>query len=282
MSAQPKPPTWEHQDSDPKAALALAFGAQSYGARPDGSAMTTADRVRLVRTLAIATEYAVENARVVGVPPSEKDGTTTLGAETRGDLFATRAHCYAASTIARTWQLFADPGRHVVHAAVTRDGEPARLASALDPMRRGEAGLPPLLLAAVVVVAVAAYTAAICYVGQAAAEVVDRKLTQDALTARMVATQARAVALVDNHSERERVAGHAIPWSPQEMQVLDALLGTQRDVAARTHSPLPNPFVGAVEKAGDVAGDVGKKAATAAVGLGVIAAVVGGAYLLTR
>lgn len=273
------PTTWKHQDSDPKAALDLAFGAQSFVAQPDGSPMTTADRSRIVRTLAIATEYAVENARVVGVPPpTARDGTTTLGVELRGDLFATRAHCYAASTIARTWQLFADPGRHVVHSALTRDGEPVQLASSLNPVPSGEAGFPPLLLATVIVVAIAGCTAAACYVGQAASEVIDRKLTQDALTARMVATQARAVALVDNHSERERAAGHAIPWSPQEMQVLDALLGTQRQIAARTNSPLPNPFVGAVEKAGEA----GNRAAATAAGLGVIAAVAGGVYLLTR
>ena len=280
MSVQRRAPTtWEHQDSDPKAALALAFGAPSFIARPDGAPMTTADRVRVVRTLAIATEYAVENARVVGVPPtSDKDRTTKLGAELRGDLFATRAHCYAASTIARTWQLFADPGRHVIHSAVTRDGEPAQLFSTRDPVPRGEAGLPPLLLAAVIVVAIAGCTAAACYVGQAASEVVDRKLTEDALTARMVATQARAVALVDNHSERERVAGHALAWSPQETQVLDALLGTQREIAARTQSPLPNPFQGALEKVGEA----GEKAAAGALGLGVIAAVAGGAYLLMR
>lgn len=280
MSAQANPPlVWKHEDSDPKAALALAFNAQSYSARPDGSPMTSAERVRLVRSLAIATEYVVENARVVGVPPTTtKDGTTTLGVELRGDLYATRAHCYAASTIARTWQLFADPGRHVIHSALTRDGEPAQLAASLNPAPLGETGLPPLLLAAVIVVAIAGCTAAACYVGQASAEVVDRKLTQDALTARMVATQARAVALVDNHSERERVAGHAIPWSPEETQVLDALLGTQKQIAARTNSPLPNPFQGAVDKAGEAA----DKAATTAVGLGVIAAVVGATYLLTR
>jgi hypothetical protein len=278
MSAERRAPaTWKHQDSDPKAALALAFGAASYGARPDGSPMTSADRIRIVRTLAIATEYAVENARVVGVPPTPaRDGTTTLGVELRGDLFATRAHGYAASTIARTWQLFADPGHYVLHSAVTRDGEPAQLASSLRRVPPDEAGFPPLLLAAVIVVAIAACTAAVCYVGQASAEVIDRKLTQDALTARMIATQARAVALVDNHSESERTAGHAIPWSPHEIQVLDALLGTQQQIAARTPSRLPNPFQGAVEKVGEV----GTQAVTT--GLGLIAVVAGGAYVLTR
>jgi hypothetical protein len=240
--------------------------------------MTTAERIRIVRSLAIATEYAVENARVIGVPPIEKDGKTTLGGELRGELFATRAHCYAASTIARTWQLFADPGRYVVHSAITRDGEPAQLASSLKPSPPGEAGFPPLLLAAVIVVAIAGCTTAACYVGQTASEVVDRKLTQDTLTARMVATQARAVAVVDNHSERERIAGHAVPWSAQEMQVLDALLGTQKQIAERTNSPLPNPFQGAVEKIGEV----GDKAAATAMGLGAFAVVAGGVYLLTR
>jgi hypothetical protein len=275
MSVQAtSPTTWKHQDSDPKAALVTALGAQSYG-----SPLTTVERVRIVRTLAIATEYAVENARVVGVPPAtDKEGVTTLGDEVRGDQFATRAHCYAASTIARTWQLFADPGRHRIYPATTRDGEPAQLTMPPDPLSRGEAGLPPLLLAAVIVVAIAGYTAAVCYVGQATAEVVDRKLTQDALTARMVATQARAVAVVDNHSERERAAGHPIPWSPQELEVLDTLLGTQKQIAARTSSPLPNPFMGAVEKVGDA----GKKAAEVAADLGVVAVIAAGAYVLTR
>jgi hypothetical protein len=281
MSAQRTAPVvWKHQDSDPKAALDLALGARSYLTQPDGSPMTSADRVRLVRTLAIATEYAVENARVVGVPPTTtRDGTTTLGVELRGDLFATPAHGYAASTIARTWQLFADPGHHLLHSAVTHEGEPPQFASSLNPKPFSDTALPPLLLAAVIVVAIAACSAAVCYVGQATAEVVDRKLTQDALTAQMVATQARAVALVDNHSERERDAGHAIPWLPQEMQVLDALLETQKQIAARTQSPLPNPFQGAVDKVGEV----GASAATATlVGIEIICAFAGGAYLLTR
>lgn len=278
MSVQTAPPTtWKHQDSDPKGALALALGAQSYVARPDGTPMSTADRIRILRTLAIATEYAVENARVVGVP-QVGEGPTTLGSEVRGDQFATRAHCYAASTLARTWQLFADPGRHKIYSATTRDGEPAQLSTGLDALSRGEAGFPPALLAAVIIVAIAGCSAAVCYVGQVSSEVADRKLTQDALTARMVATQARAVAVVDSHSERERVAGRTIPWSPQELQVLDGLLDTQKQIAARTASPLPNPFVGAVEKAGEAS----KSAAEAAAGLGVVAAVAAGAYLLTR
>jgi hypothetical protein len=273
------PTTWKHEDSDPKAAMALAFDAQSFAPRPKGAPLTAADRVRLVRSLAIATLYAVENARVVGVLPARgKDAITTLGAEVRSDMFASRAHCYAASTIARTWMLFPDPGRYTLHTATTRDGAPAQLATGLDPIPNSDAGFPPLLLAAVLIVAVVAHAIAACYVGQVAAEVIDRKLTQDALTQRMLSTQARAVALVDDHSERERAAGHPLPWSPEEFNVLDALLATQKEIAARTNSPLPNPFAGPLDKAEDAA----KAAASTITGIGMLAVIAGGAYALTR
>ena len=272
------PTTWKHEDSDPKGSMILAFGAVDHVTRTYGSPLTTADRVRLVRALAIATHYAVENARVVGVIPNNKEGIITLGSEVRSDMFASPEHCYAASTIARTWMLFPDPGRYTVYTATTRDGTPAQLMKPVDPVPKEEAGLPPLLLAAVIIVAIAAWSAAVCYVGQATAEVIDRKLTQDAVTTRMLSTQARAVALVDAHSEHERVAGHPLPWSPQELQLLDGLLATQKEIAARTNSPLPNPFAGALEKAGGI----GKTAADAVTGLGVLAVLAGGAYLLTR
>jgi hypothetical protein len=237
-----------------------------------------------VRTLAIATQYTVLNARVVGVPPpGEKDPLTTLEGEVRGDLFASRDHCYAASTLARTWMLFPDPGRFKTRTVTTRDGEPGKfLPNQLGPIVNSDAGLPPLLIAAVAIVVVAIYSAAVCYVGQLAAEVIDRKLTQDALTTRMLTTQAHAVALVDDHSERERAAGHPLPWSPQELQLLDSLLEAQRAIALRTNSALPNPFMGALEKAEEVGKAAVGAAAAGAAGFGMLAAVVGGAYVLTR
>jgi len=272
------PITWTHEDSDPKGSMALAFDAKSYVERPSGSPLIRTDRVRVVRALAIATHYAVENARVVGVIPNNKDGITALGSEVRGDLFASPTHCYAASTIARTWMLFPDPGRYTVFTATTRDGAPAKLTTGVDPNPKGEAGFPPLLLAAVLIVAVVAWSAAVCYVAQVTAEVVDRKLTEDALTTRMLSIQARAVAIVDTHSERERAAGHALPWSPEELRVLDSLLETQKAIAARTNSPLPNPFAGALAKVEEA----GVAAAGAVGGIGMIAVVLGGAYVLTR
>ena len=272
------PPTWTHSDSDGAAEMARALEVKSFRTKPDGSPMTTQDRVRLVRALACATEYTVENACMAGVPPAGEMGQLKLGSEVRGDRFSTRADCYAASTLARTWLLFADPGRHVVYTAVTRDGEPAVLTPASPPEAPGDVAFPPLLVGVVVVVAIAAFASAVCYVAQAAAEVIDRKLTHDALTERLVQTQAHALGLVNDHTERQRKEARPIPWDPVELKVLDSLLETQQQIAARTGAPLPNPFEGAVEGARKA----GRKLAEVGMDLGVVAAVAGGAYLLTR
>jgi hypothetical protein len=272
-------PTWTHSDSDGAAEMARALDVKSFRTKPDGSPMTTQDRVRLVRALACATEYTVENGCEGGVPPAGETGQLKLSADVRGNRFRTRADCFAASTIARTWQLFSDPGRHVVSTAVTHDGEPAVLTP--DPTLKeapSDVAFPPLLVGVIVVVAIVACASAICYVAQAAAEIIDRKLTSDALTARLVLTQAHAVGIVNDHTERQRAANRSLPWDPVELQVLDSLLETQKQIAGRTSAPLPNPFEGAVEGARSV----GKKIADVGTNLGVIAAIAGGAYVLTR
>ena len=258
--------------------MARALEVKSFHTKPDGSPMTTQDRVRLVRALACATQYTVEDMCDGGVPPAGEMGQLKLGSEVRGDRFRTRADCYAASTLARTWLLFPDPGRHVVYTAVTHDGEPAVLTPDATPEAPGDVAFPPVLVGVVVVVAIAAFGFAICYVAQAAAEVIDRKLTSDALTTRLVQTQAQALGLINDHTERQRKEGRPIPWDPVEFKVLDSLLETQQQIAARTDKPLPNPFQGAVEGARTV----GRKLADVGTDLGVFAALLGGAYVLTR
>jgi hypothetical protein len=265
--------------------MARALEVTSFRAKPDGSPMTTKDRVRLVRALACATEFTVENTCEGGVPPPDKTGQLTLGSDVRASRFRTREDCYAASTIARTWQLFADPGRHVIYTAVTHDGDPAVLAPEPTHEAPVDVAFPPLLLGVIVVVAIVACAGAVCYVAQAAAEVIDRKLTNDALTERLVKTQAHALGMVNDHAERQRAAGKPLPWDPVELKVLDSLLATQQQIAARTGTPLPNPFEGAVEgarAAGRKLAEVGTGLAEAGAGLGVFAAVVGGAYVLLK
>ena len=279
MSAQTATlPTWTHSDSDGGAEMARALDVKSFRTKPDGSAMTTLDRVRLVRALACATAYAVDST-CDGAPAAGEAGQLKLGSDVRADRFRTRADCYAASTIARTWQLFADPGRHIVSTAVTRDGDPAVLTP--EPTTKDaptDVAFPPILLGVIIVVAIAAYASAICYVGQTAAEIIDRKLTDDALTERLVKTQAQAVGLVNDHTERQRAANRPLAWDPVELKVLDSLLATQQQIAARTGKPLPNPFTGAVEGAREV----GKKIAEVGMDLGFVAALAGGAYVLMK
>ena len=43
------PPTWTHSDSDGTAEMARALEVKSFRTKPDGSPMSTQDRVRLVR-----------------------------------------------------------------------------------------------------------------------------------------------------------------------------------------------------------------------------------------
>ncbi len=278
------PITWLHRDTDPKSTMQALFGSDgspplsSWTKRADGSALAPSDRLRLMRGLAIATQYAVEDLQTTGVPDlGEGETRRTLGLQVRGDLYPDRAHCWAASTIARTWILLPDPGTYRLYSAQTTDGDAAVLQKDSSELNT-EAGFPPLLLAAIAVVAIAAFTAASCWYAQTSAEVTDRKLTQDTLTARMMMSQIQAVAIVERHAEAERKAGKTLPWDPGEMAVLQALLGTQREIAAKTNSPLSNPFPGAVDKLADAF----KTGVQTAIGLGTLALVGGGLYLGSR
>jgi hypothetical protein len=126
-------------------------------------------------------------------------------------------------------------------------------------------------------VAAVAFCGAICFVAQKVAAVQDRKLGEDALTARMMATQARAVALVDDHHERERLAGKTLAYDEGETKVLDALTGAQRDIAQRQGTPLPDPFQGAVDSARKAVDKV-----STGLEIGTIVAMAVGAYVVTR
>jgi hypothetical protein len=277
IQQRPGSVTWTHTDSDPRAALAAALTVQSFLTKPDGSPMSSQDRLRLVRSLGVATVYTMEAACSGGVPPAgEMETHLTLGTRPlRASDFPSRGSLYAASAVGRTFMLLADPGHHTVYSATTHDGDPAVLSEASTSF---DTAFPPLVLGAVLVVAALVHALAICFVAQKGAEVIDAKLANDARTDQMLATQAQAVALLDQHNERERAAGKPLPWAPNAQKLFDALTETQRDVARQTHSPLPDPFGGAVTKMGEVGG----KLADSALGIGGIALGAGALYLLTR
>jgi len=290
----PKPIVWRHTDRDLNGAIRTALAIRpsderdprlAYQRKADGSPLSTTDRIRILRSLSIATLITIEDARTQGLSPvGEMENALQLGGEVRGNSFASPGNLHAASTLGRTLLLVADPGRHAIYNATTHEGDVAVLDQA-GPYRTvggdqepGEAGaLPVLVVGVVLVAAVVGLTLAACYCGQAAAEVVDRKLTADALTARMLQVQAKAIDLVTAHTARERAEKRTIPYAPQEQQVLDTLLGAQRAVAAQTGSPLPNPFAGATKSAHRVADKVG-----IGLGLGAAAAAAVGLYVAMR
>ena len=283
----PKTITWRHTDPDINGAIqaALAIRGDSrvdpriaYQKKADGSPMTTADRVRLVRSLSIATLITIEDARKQGLPPlGEMDSSLKLGSDVHGSMFDKRGHLYAASTLGRTLQLFGDPGRHTVYDITTNAGDPAAINEAGPSRTIGEGedtALGPILVGLVIVAAALGLTLAACYVAQCAAEVVDRKLTRDADTARMLQLQAGAIEIVTAHKAREIAEKRTIPYDAGEMGVIDGVFAAQLQIAKRDGTPLPNPFAGAVKSVERVADK-----AAAGIGFGVVAAGALGAVL---
>jgi hypothetical protein len=277
---------WRHTDRDLNGALRTALGMRSYRQSPEGSALKTEERVRILRSLVIASLWTAESCRTTGmVQVGEMDNALQLGGEMRADIFPSWGHCYAASTLGRTLMLFPDPGAHWVYSAETEGGLPAKLDERGPRMALGgeEAGaLPAVAVTVVLVVAVAALGLAACYAAEVAGQVVDRKLTEDALTERMMQTQARAIGMVSDHLEREKQAGHTLLWDPGEQATLDALNGIQRDLAQRDHAPMPSPFAGAVTGGRKVLDRAGEKVSGIGTGLVIAGLLAGGAYLALR
>ena len=182
-----------------------------------------------------------------------------------GRDFPTEGALYAASWLGRGTLLFGDPGRHQVYSADTQGGDPAVIDKAGPSGVVGEAGaLPALAVTVVLIAGVAALGLALCYCGQAAAEVWDRKLTEDAVTARMAQTQAAAADVVAAHNAKEKAAGHPLPYDEGELRLLDMHRAAVEALARRDHVPLPNPFQGAVTSMGEAAKHAGKAAEKAA------------------
>jgi hypothetical protein len=286
--ASPTSITWKHVDPDLGAQVKAALALRSRpGADPREAfrKMSSSERVRFLRALSIGTLLAIEDSRVGGIPPlGEMDTALTLGRKpVRADQFATPGHLYAASMLARAPMMIGDPGKHMVYSAETREGDPAALDTKGPSAETGggtDTGLAPILVGVAIVATTGVLGIAICYCGQLAAEVVDRKLADDALTARMVMTQASASDLVMAHTAREQAAGGApIPYDAGELKVLDMLGGAYVALAKRDRSPIPNPFAGAVKSAGRA---VENAASGVGFGLVVALAAAGALYAASR
>jgi hypothetical protein len=158
----------------------------------------------------------------------------------------------------------------------TVDGEPAVLSGPST-----DTAFAPLLVFGVAVVALVGFYGSICFMAQKDAEVRDRKFAEDAKTARMLALHAAAVARVDDHHEREKIAGRPLPYDEGDMKILDALTGSERDLAQQQAMPFPYPFQGAVETAKRIADNVSDEVGKG-LGIGTVLALGIGAYMITR
>jgi hypothetical protein len=240
------PIRWAHHETKP-AVADFALMPRAFEA-----VKTPEERNRVLRALAVASAYAVDDLTTKHAKPANLDEGQLYPYKVGGDLdraaFPTPAHRFAASAIARTWMLFPDRARHItVFSCSTTDGAAAVLQH--PSLADVDTGLPPLLLAGIIVVGIAAATVATIHIAQMALDVVDRKLTRDADTQRMVSAQQQAVKMADDHTQRERAAGKVIPWTDKEMRVFERLLATQKTLAEKRQEPLGRyrPFDGAID-----------------------------------
>lgn len=236
---------WAHSETKPEVAdFALMPGAF-------GAVSTPEERNRVLRALAVSTAYVVDDLTTKRARAAISGEGQLYRYKVGGDLdratFPTRSHCFAASTIARTWMLFPDRARHItVFSCTTKDGDAAVLQEPkVDDV---DTGLAPLLLAGIIVAGIAAATVATVYISQMALDVIDRKLTRDTDTQRMVGAQQLAVKVADDHAQREHAAKEVIPWTDKEIQVFEALLATQKSIAEKRQEPFGrySPFDGAL------------------------------------
>ncbi|MDI1434941.1 hypothetical protein [Polyangium sorediatum] len=150
-------------------------------------------------------------------------------------LFSSQERNAAGSTIARTLVMLA-PGNLRVQSDVVTE-------AALPAVGVVETGLAPALI----VVLVTACAVAAAYLGSMGVEAIHAVNFNDEVTKRMLATQARALEVLSLHVERERIAGHELPFDETERALLHSLEDTQRSLATLQRKPLPKPFDGATE-----------------------------------
>jgi len=230
--------TWIHTDSRGLAAASAAAYSRAIGQQWSDDASSTADaRMLVVQTFASA-------AALSPTPPVVQGGALSI-TPTRVD----------PSTEPGAWQLALMQALYVLLATnptaaysftgnvrmQTEDGEPAA------PPETGLAWI-----GAVVAIAV---------VGAIAAVVIDWlnerdqiaaiKLATDANVQKHAATLASANQIVSEHLDREAAAGASLPWEQHELELLDELQTSSRELAAWKAPDLkPGPIGGAVANVG--------------------------------
>lgn len=151
-------------------------------------------------------------------------------------LYSTQERNAAGSLVARTLLLLTPPGLKVGSNVVSDESEPATGKIEED---TGVGVLVVLLWAACALAA--------AWLGTTIADAAHAINFDDEVTKRLLAAQARAIEILTLHVERERIAGHELPFDEQERALLLGLEDQQRQLATLQRRPLPRPFEGATE-----------------------------------
>ncbi|TKC93710.1 hypothetical protein [Polyangium fumosum] len=151
------------------------------------------------------------------------------------DLYSTPERNAAGAAIARTLVLLAPQGLRPVSDIQTDEASPAQGAL--------ETGLIPV--ATVLLVTACALAAA--YLATMISQAVHAVNFDDEVTTRLLAVHAQALEILSIHVERERVAGHELPFNEAERAWLIGLEDAQRRLATMRGRPLPSPFHGATQ-----------------------------------
>jgi hypothetical protein len=214
---------WTHREFEYRAVLSRALATAKRG---NWHSLTKNEFVRQVRVLLVA------SLRVAALSTIDPDLLGSLD----GRSYSTPERNAAGSALARTVTLLAPPvAMHATRDIATDGGSHATA--------QVETGLPPVAI--VILVSVAALAAA--FVASSISSAIVVANFDDNVTKRLLALQARTLETMTLHVERERLAGHELPFDEAETSLLWALEDQQRTLAAMQGRPLPSPFRGATE-----------------------------------
>ena len=212
---------WFHRERDPQSvSVAALVTAKSGGwTHLDKKTRTRQFRAFVLMSLQIAP------LRWEPVPLGE------LGPH----LYSTEERNAAGAVIARTLVLLTPPGLKVGSDVVSEEWAPAT-----GSIEDTGAGVLVVLLWAACAISAA-------WLGTTIADAAHAINFDDEVTNRLLAAQARAIEILTLHVERERIAGHELPFDEQERALLVGLEEQQRQLATLQRRPLPKPFEGASE-----------------------------------
>lgn len=223
----PSPPPrlfrWSHREYEFRPVLLRALATAKQGA---WRTLAKNEFVRQVRAFLLA------SLRVAAMAPQQLQQLGFLD----GRLYSTPERNAAGSALARTVVLLAPPTRMRATRDIMTDGSGHASAEI-------EVGLPPV---AIVILGTVAAIAAAFLASSISSAIVVANFDNN-VTKRLLALQARALETMNLHLDRERLAGHELPFDEAEISLLKALEDQQRLLATMQGRPLPSPFRGATE-----------------------------------